>query len=567
MHSLNEMYVRLLADVQRISGIPMGSPNVSDEWVLVEAPKLDKTMLAYFEGIGEIPIFPDWLAPLWSAAQVRPDLYLRMLRTVLLFGYKAEYVPTQQQLEIAESGFLDAEDGIRVWNSSHDESSDPFYRRVRSLIHRVLSKCTVDRFDVALPCHGPGAVKPAYKPWMKGDFSTDYISIRAFYTWDFFQGIFIDEPDCGSIVEGNDIVCSLTAVPKDSRGPRLICVHPKEAIWVQQSQRTVVEHAIASSPLTNGFIVIDDQEVNGNLALAASIDRSFCTLDLKEASDRLGFRLVNYLLGSFGDRLSCARATHVKLLSGRTVPLLKWAPMGNCLTFPIQSLVFWAMVQTAIVTHTGRYGSVYVYGDDIIFPSDMYDQVIKRLVSAGLVPNRNKTFVRGSFRESCGIDAFNGHLVTPLRTKVGQCHSYTDAVSLCSLARRAAGLGYSSLADYAYELVRGFLRSKGQALPISNNEDCQGIFEYKAVSLDRMISEYAYLDDGSPNIRWNYNYHRFESRVLLQKPLLKRASHSRWNVVDSLLKLAKANPQETGGLVYADPSRSRPELGWIELRK
>jgi hypothetical protein len=35
-------------------------------------------------------------------------------------------------------------------------------------------------------------------------------------------------------VHADIIEAKLIAVPKDSRGPRLICVHPAESIWIQQ---------------------------------------------------------------------------------------------------------------------------------------------------------------------------------------------------------------------------------------------------------------------------------------------------------------------------------------------
>lgn len=580
MHSkLISMYARLLDDIRSTLGIPLGTPVLTDEWVRIDAPKLDKAILRWYEGDGEFPSIPEWLTPLWNASLARPDLYLRHWRTVLNFAYKAEYEPTQAQVKEAEASFLDVEEAIGVWDSSHEPSRDPFWRLVRGNIGRILSRIPINAFRDSIPQHGPGAVFPSSKPWLKSRFTTDYASIRCFYPWDTtFQGVFLDSPDEGPIVEATDIVCRMTAVPKDSRGPRLICVHPKEAIWIQQSQRIVLESAISKHPLTSGRINFTDQSVNGNLAISASLTKRYCTLDLKEASDRLSDKLVRYLLGSFSDLLSCSRASHVQLLSGRTVKLRKWAPMGNCLTFPVESLIFWGIVHTAICTQaSANYADVYVFGDDIIFPSVMYDVVLPRLVSAGLVPNASKTFKNGSFRESCGVDAFSGFYITPLRTKVGQCRTYAEAESLCNLARRAQLEGFRELPSYIYSLVDYWLRvtvkRKGLCLLPCNNADAQGIYEYKDVTTDRMISDFSEVrgDNFGPNVRWNSSLHRFECRILQVRASVRKARSSRWNLLDSLLRLERGGdtPQgvsENGSLAYAEPNRSQPQFGWIELK-
>jgi hypothetical protein len=51
MSMIIESYLRLLADIRDLSGLPLGAPDeVSYEWVLKEGPKLEKHCLAYIEG-------------------------------------------------------------------------------------------------------------------------------------------------------------------------------------------------------------------------------------------------------------------------------------------------------------------------------------------------------------------------------------------------------------------------------------------------------------------------------------------------------------------------------------
>jgi hypothetical protein len=62
--------------------------------------------------------------------------------------------------------------------------------------------------------------------------------------------------------------------------------------------------------------------------------------------------------------------------------------------------------------------SVYVYGDDLIFPSRYAKAVSDALSKSGLKINHDKSFVHGSFRESCGADYFRGVECTPTRLKL-----------------------------------------------------------------------------------------------------------------------------------------------------
>ncbi len=58
--------------------------------------------------------------------------------------------------------------------------------------------------------------------------------------------------------------------------------------------------------------------------------------------------------------------------------------------------------------------SVYVYGDDIIIPTDAVPFATKYLHLFGLKVNSHKSFSKGNFRESCGTDAYGGVDITPV---------------------------------------------------------------------------------------------------------------------------------------------------------
>lgn len=533
MSMLIDTYFSLLTDSSRLLGVPIGFPDDLDEnWILIEGPKLDKGLLQWIEGNAEKPHFPDWLLPVWNLFLLKGEgRVLRCLRTILVFGYKAEHKPTKEQLNEAVNAYIDANRMVAVWGEAFKASPPSVtIREARRQVGAVISRLD---FSNVIPSHGPGAVFPTRKASEKGNFGI-CTPILEYYPYDTLF-------NCLGLIGSSDlrsqcyhtydtIVCKMVAVPKDSRGPRLISVHPSESIWLQQGQRRVLERGIERHPWTSGKINFTDQSINGRLALTSSADRGFTTIDLKEASDRISKHLVDYLFGYTSKLLSCSRASQVRLLDGSFVEIEAWAPMGNCLTFPVESLVFWSLVRAGI---RSRYGvicdDVYVFGDDIIVPTQYYDGAIYGLVQAGLIPNFNKTFRKGFFRESCGVDAYHGEDVTPYRCKVGGITSYSDGESLCDLAKRLRQGGYADTSTWLYSQVS----KRFGRLSLTNNPNCQGLIEYTEYGLDRLMLY-------EPRILWNESLHCY------QVPFRKRirtvevlSAHAWWHVQDSLLALER----------------------------
>jgi len=559
-----DTYSRLLADISELSGVPLGAPDeITDEWVLKQGPKLDKELLLYIEGSGTLPEFPEWIKPLLDRFLSTLDgKYLRYIRQLLLFCYKIEFEPTNDQLKEAQASFEDTDSSIEVWESYFKTTDPHMFRSAQQIVGRIIYP--IDWTEI-VPSHGPGAVYPSAKPHKKSAFCCIYSNIEKHYPYfEYlcalpFQG-FASGIQMGKMLsESDDIIARLEAVPKDSRGPRIICVHPKEAIWIQQGCRRVLERAIMSSRSSaNGRITFRDQTTNGKLALASSIDRKYCTLDLKEASDRLSPLLVRFLFGDYAyEKISCSRANKVRLLDGRVITLRKWAPMGNALTFPVQSLVFYALVRAGIRSHYGtNCNDVYVFGDDILFPSEYYDGALSALIRAGLIPNVGKTFRHGFFRESCGVDAFKGINVTPHRLKTTDVGSVSGAFSMCSLAKRLAHSGYRLTSEGLYRHVSKYWGS----LPLSNNPNAQGLCRYEPIGLDKLLTY-------EKTLRFNQGYHRWETRLNLVRGAKLRISDGEWyHLQDSILRLNHMGLGAVSdrGLEYAVPHRERLQRGWTE---
>lgn len=219
-------------------------------------------------------------------------------------------------------------------------------------------------------------------------------------------------------------VSLLTTVPKDSRGPRIICMEPPEFMWVQQGlNRLLVEH-LERHPLTAGQVNFTDQTINGNLALQSSVTGQLATLDMKEASDRISRDLVACLFEEvprLRDALLSATTDYVLTPQG-AIRKRKYASMGSALCFPVMSVVHFALGVATIRVHTRRSikaiaKDFYVYGDDLIAKTEYVEPLLCSFPEYGLKFNRAKCCYTGSFRESCGVDAFMGVNVTPTRVK------------------------------------------------------------------------------------------------------------------------------------------------------
>lgn len=259
--------------------------------------------------------------------------------------------------------------------------------------------------------HGPGAVAekgwgivekyssatPGYPAWMGDMFGYSGV----------FQPGDADMPDS-----------RLTFVHKDYRGPRAIAPIAMWRMFFQQSLMRTMTAALESKVWANGrknplygYINFTDQSVNGRLAQGSSWDRTHGTTDMREGSN---YVTVEHVSRIFGDRLCSAllalRDTHIVLPNGKSHEIRMHAGMGSATCFPTMALVYSALLHGSGI-------KAYVYGDDIIVPTEKWSLAMRILSDSGLPVNDKKSFVSGYFRESCGIDAFKGVNITPVRVR------------------------------------------------------------------------------------------------------------------------------------------------------
>jgi hypothetical protein len=115
---------------------------------------------------------------------------------------------------------------------------------------------------------------------------------------------------------------------------------------------------------------------------------------------------------------------------GETVELNMVSTMGNAGTFPLETLVFWAIGVATVMQRTRKNpysllslpeerDLVSVFGDDCILPTVDAQAFMANAEAVGFSVNTEKSYFSEGpgFRESCGGDFYHGSYVRPLYIK------------------------------------------------------------------------------------------------------------------------------------------------------
>lgn len=194
-----------------------------------------------------------------------------------------------------------------------------------------------------------------------------------------------------------------------------------------------------------GIDLSTGKELHMRIAMQASLTGSHATIDLSSASDTVALALVKAVLPSdWFDILNQLRS-HNTRVNGRWYRLEKFSSMGNGFTFPLETAIFAACVKS-LHPDLVLGSDFFVFGDDIIVPTERASSVVAALKWLGFIPNPKKTFLEGPFRESCGGDYWLGHDVRPvyLESTPKEPHEYISAANaLRTLIDRLVSLGHN----------------------------------------------------------------------------------------------------------------------------
>jgi hypothetical protein len=435
---------------------PLQKPNVShDDYVALINCLVASILGDEWDKLGKLSDLPEFIDLYETAAiemrSVDTDLYFR-LHQVASFAKKLELpLFDKKGDELALSKWLAAEATCKEKNCElWDIYTHPFttphvelqqcISKVSREIASLLGDVPPDLPDVAaFMKFGKGASLTHSLDEGAGVFkllnSSAYCGMKDELEWltknTLFRDLWLEKDFAKSLVCTHYDICDGDAlpismhkeaiyqtVPKSVSEKRTIEIGPSIATFVQQGYDGFIRRLLHDE----WGLDLQNQAPNQELARQGSIagekPNSPCTIDLSSASDRISFGVVAMLLPSAWVRtLMRYRAKVVRLPDGTLHTMEKFSSMGNALTFSLQTLIFAAVVRS-ILRERGSEGSRWrVYGDDIIVPYRIYDDVVYRLELLGFQVNKTKSFSRGFFRESCGGDFLHGTNVRPFYLK------------------------------------------------------------------------------------------------------------------------------------------------------
>jgi len=386
--------------------------------------------------------------------------------TEFLSKYKALAL-NRDRKEVALRKFTEFEELCRHTNSRfRDLSRDPLFRGPRVWLHSAIIR-KIERllgdFDVAeffsLADWGPGAstsikrrrASPVEKFQSETGITRD---LHSLVTDEIIEDVY---PLWFSHLKGNgfpsyEVGNKIITVPKNAKTDRVIAVEPGLNLWFQLSIGRMVSRRLS-------WVGIDlrYQDRNQELSRLGSATGEVATVDLSSASDSISSAVVEELIPPrwFSIMDSCRSRYGVQ--NGTLRRWEKFSSMGNGFTFPLESLIFYAVAYCCTeYTHQDT-SLVGAYGDDIVVPTGSFALFSEMLEFYGFRINRKKSHSDSPFRESCGAHYFSGVDVKPiyLKDRLADVPAvFRAANAVRRLAhRRNANFGCDSKFLHVFELL------------------------------------------------------------------------------------------------------------------
>jgi len=414
------------------------------------------------------------------------------------------------------------------------------------------------------PRHGPGATADAKTGTDKYLFSYWPEKLESVFPYTFFAFSREDmhlEVTC--TVSPDELPARLIAVPKTLKGPRMIASEPVAHQFIQLGLMEWIRNHLPKPLKTS--VSFKSQEPSRDLCLKASKSERYGTVDLSSASDRLSCWVVERIFRANPGIIDALFASRTRRVTNATrigdpwiIDLKKFAPMGSGVTFPVQTVCY-AIVCIATLLYerndkptlaniSSCAKEIQVFGDDIIMPSFAVPTLAHLLAYLQLKVNGTKTHYKGHFRESCGMDAYNGVDVTPLYLSSLELETTaTNLESWIDVCNNAYLKGLWCLSDHMVRLIPARLRSR---IPVSSKAlGCLTLRSLLPTSLNGKV-------------RFSRTLHRDEVLGLsfeVKEDKRRRESHS------SLLQyfIEKPHPETRWESGYVVRNRSRLRKRWV----
>lgn len=480
------------------------------------------------------------------------------VRQICLSFKKVELPCTPERERAAIQNFVDVEHELQTFCPS--EAARDSFRDVASVLWDNLVLGDLHP-GMLVPRHGPGGTaerimgnqKYVWRRWHER-----LESVMPFLGSAYPLGAALESvhQEVTFVPESEEQPVRVVLVPKTLKAPRIIAVEPVCMQYTQQALQSQLYDAIERHWLTAGHVNFRDQSTNQRMAISSSTTGQYATIDLSDASDRVPRDLALEMISGapvLRDAVDMCRSTHAQLPDGRVLTLRKFASMGSALCFPIEAMYFYTVAVLALLElhdlpatpkncHKVSRG-LYVYGDDLIVPTYAADAVLDCLQQYNCKVNDSKTFLDGKFRESCGVDAYNGHEVTP-----------TYVRSVCPKNRQQAAELISWIATANAFYLKGYWQSA--TLMFSKCERILGPLPYVSPG-SAALGRISFLGYRSAS-GWNGDHQGLRVKAWVPAPVYRSDSVDGYSALcKSLLALERRSASD----------QPADELEWGALRK
>lgn len=493
----------------------------------------DSTTRVYHSFMKDTPVFKEYLT--WIRTG-QPEL-LKFVLSFLLYGKKLEYEDPEFNAT-AFRGWLEVEEKLRTLSLEQNDVDS-----LSNIIRVLLPPLQVDHL---LPKFGPGKVaeRGVFDVYdklhnLRGHKRLEFAFGRERPGRTRDEGFSRRETVDTRGVSGRDSARQ-KFVPKDITKSRTISMEPNTFMYYQQEVMRWMVNSMEIG-LISRFVNLRDQSMSQDAAVHGSLYFSTDTIDLSSASDSVSVDLVRRIFPSdYLFFMMATRSSTVELYNGSSVTsVYKFAPMGSAICFPTQCIIFTAVCLYAAIAvcsqedtgvrviseteirkfirtrlwkrrssnspFTWKLEPPVVYGDDIAVDSRTTDCVITTLSRLGFTVNRSKSFTGSqSFRESCGVFAFEGQDVTPVMFRLPFFkRGKFDASVYASFIGQINWLGdnsYHHSATFHIQALRGY--GFRNPIPFVTRREEFGIYTHQK-------HRYVY----ESHIRWNADWQVTEERV------------------------------------------------------
>jgi hypothetical protein len=335
-----------------------------------------------------------------------------------------------------------------------DSSNDAYYQHRRTYYIQKIKRY-INRFnlDELVDCVVPGLFK-----WSDGHCSDGKTVVQKIKAFGQRESCLWNNPRFGisnrNIGPIKNRVVTVKPVPKNYKKPRLIFPQDSYSSSYLHQMRVLLQNRLAS---VAGINLSTQQAKNRDIAILGSTDGRWATIDHSMASDCISWRYYELVFPQkFVDFLSLYRERSLRI-NGKVYPCRIAFTAGNPVTFVLETMFFLAVAVVATDEAEMyfnlfadkpcipgdpsyiKFGRPGAYGDDVYIDpraAGMYFTICEWL---GLKVNQDKSFTTGLYRESCGVEAYQGMRLDSIywpRQIVGNSSKSEDAFLLASLHNR-----------------------------------------------------------------------------------------------------------------------------------